>query len=369
MGTLFDYINWRGDLNFCEVPLNEVDALIFSLISYLDFQDIVSAAHNASPIALKTAANAFFARNPDPKKISLGAIIPKDIVKLFRHLKDCKRFCNVRMKAYVNEIDTDLQMQFSAITFLPGDGSMLVAYRGTDDTLVGWKENFNMSFLASVPAQREAVKYLEKAAENFEGPIRLSGHSKGGNLSVYAAAKCSKPVQKRLTAVWSQDGPGFGKGFLNDPNYIEVRPLIQTLVPQSSVIGMLLEHDESYHVVKSRQIGLWQHDGTSWEVKGGSFVHLKRVTTESRRLDRTINEWIRRMNREQREQFVEALYQILTTNHSMTLTDLFSIKSSPLLQKGEHPDPHVYKTVQKTLTILLRLNTKNILLDLFPQKK
>ncbi len=368
MGTLYDYINWRGDLDFDRSPLNEVDSLIFSLISYVDFNGIISGNHAETAIPLKSAANAFFARYPDPKKISMGAIIPKDIIKVFRLLKDSRRFANVGIKAYVNLIDTEKEMQFSAMTFLPGDGSAVIAYRGTDDTLVGWKENFNMSFMPVVPAQVAAVEYLEKAAHSFKGSLRLTGHSKGGNLSVYAATRCSSDVKSRLLAAWSHDGPGFGKGFLNDPQYLEVKPLIKTLVPQSSVIGMLLEHDEGYTVVKSRQIGLWQHDGTSWDVMGDSFVHLKRVTAECRRRDRTINEWIQKMDREQRELFVEGMYQIITSKNALTLTELFSFKNTLLQKPKESIDPHVYKTIQKTLAILIELNTKNILADLFPQK-
>ena len=368
MGTLYDYINWRGDLSFAEAPFNEVDSLIFSLLSYIDLDGIVSKEHAGPAVPLKTVANTFFAKNPDPKKISMGVIVPKDIIKLFRMLKDTRRFRNVETKAYVNLIDTKKEMQFSATTFLPGDGTVLVAYRGTDDTLVGWKEDFNMSFLSVVPAQEEAERYLNEAALYAEGNIRLTGHSKGGNLAVYAAVHCHSEVKKRLIQAWSNDGPGFGSGMLNDPRYIDVRPIIKTLVPQSSIVGMLLEHDENYTVVKSRQTGPFQHDGLSWEVMGGSFVHLKDVTGESRRFNRTLNDWIQKMTPEQREQFVESLYQILSADNALTLTDLVSITKNKWWQKGSNLDPHVHKTVQKTMAVLLELNTKSMINDWFSKK-
>ena len=366
MGTLYDYINWRGDLSFREAPLNEVDSLIFSLLSYIDLKDIVPAEHDGAKIPIKSAANAFFAKNPDPRKISMGMIVPKDIIKIFRMVKDTRRFRNVNMKAHVNMIDTKRELQFSATTFMPGDGSILVAYRGTDDTLVGWKEDFNMSFLSVVPAQEEAVRYLHEAAIHSKGSIRTTGHSKGGNLAVYAAVKCNDSVRKRLTHVWSNDGPGFQKEFLNDPNYISLRPIILSLVPQSSIVGMLLEHDENYTVVKSRQIGLFQHDGLSWEVLGGAFTRLKGVTGESKRFNRTLNEWIHKMTPEQRELFVESLYQILSSDNAVTLTDLFN--KNKWLQKSATLDPHVHKTIQKTVSILLEMNTKSFLKDLLFKK-
>jgi hypothetical protein len=369
LGTLFDYVKWRGDLSFTEAPFNEVDSLIFSLISYVDFEGIVSGVHGGPKVPIKAAANAYFTKNPDIKKISVGLIVPKDIIRLFRALKNCRRFRNVELSAYVNRIDQEKQMQFSAITVFPGDGSMVIAYRGTDDTIVGWKENFNMSFLPIVPAQAAAAEYLEYAArENAEySSIRLTGHSKGGNLAVFAAVNCTKSVKKKLVNVWSNDGPGFNKNILEDEDYIELRPIIHSFVPENAVVGMLLEHDENYTVVKSRQKGMLQHDGVSWEVMGGSFIHLKALSNESKRLDKVLKEWVREMTSEQREQFTDALFQVLSADNALTLTDLVSIRNK-WLAKGKDLDPHVHKTIQKTVSALIGLNTKNILSDLFPPK-
>lgn len=368
MGTLYDYISWRGDLSFREAPINEVDSLIFSLLSYIDFKDIVPEEHDGNPISIKMAATAFFAKNPDPRKVSMGVIVPKEIITVFQKIKNTRRFQKVMMKAHVNLIDTKKEMQFSATTFLPGDGTVLVAYRGTDDTLVGWKEDFNMSFMSVVPAQEEAANYLNQVALHAKGAIRLTGHSKGGNLAVYAAVHCQTDTQKRLLKVWCNDGPGFGSSMLNDPNYVKIRSIIRTLVPQSSVVGMLLEHDENYTVVKSRQAGLFQHNALSWDVMGGSFVRLKNITGESQRFNRTLNEWIKQMTPEQREQFVESLYQILSSDNAMTLTDLVSITKNKWIQKSSTLDPQVRQTIQKTLSVLLEMNTKSILKDWFSKK-
>ena len=369
MGTLFDYVKWRGDLSFREAPFNEVDSLIFSLLSYIDFQGIVGEDHGGIRVPIKAAANSYFARNPNMKKISVGLIVPKDIVKLFRTLKDTRRFRNVEMRAYVNQIDLEKQMQFSAVTFFPEDDTMVVAYRGTDDTIIGWKENFNMSFLPVVPAQAAAANYLENAAKSNPScqGIRVTGHSKGGNLAVYSAVNCSSDVKKRLINVWSNDGPGFNKKILEDEDYIELRPIIKSFVPENAVVGMLLEHDENYTVVKSRQKGLFQHDGISWEVMGGSLVYVKEISNESKRLDRVLKDWIKEMTPEQLEQFTDALFQVLSADNSLTLTELVSLKNKKIL-KGKELDPHVYKTIQKTLAALISLNTKNIISDIFPAK-
>ncbi len=370
MGTLFDYLKWRGDLSFQQDPVNEVDSLIFSLISYVHLEGIVSPDHQGSPVPIRAAANAFFARNPDPKKISMGLIVPKDIIKLFRAVKDTRRFRSVEMRGHVNCIEPEKEMQFSATTFYLEDNTLMVAFRGTDDTLVGWKEDFNMCFMPVVPAQAMAVAYLESAANAAQGlPIRVTGHSKGGNLSVYSAVNCKKEVKDRLINVWSNDGPGFNKKILQDKDYLDLRPIIRTLVPENSVVGMLLEHDENYIVVKSRQKGLYQHDGLSWEVIGPGFVHLEDVTAESKRRDKVLKEWVNEMTPIQREEFVNAMFQLLSSNGKMvTLSDLVSLKARKN-KKGEPLDPHVYKTLQKMLSILISVNTKSFINDILPSKK
>ena len=305
-------------------------------------------------------------KNPDLKKFSMGVMVPKEILTLFRELKDTKRFRNVEMKAYVNRIDTERQMQFSAITFFLGDGSMMVTFRGTDDTIIGWKENFNMSFLPVVPAQLEAAEYLESAADYFDGPIYVNGHSKGGNLAVYAALHCREITQKRLLQIWNNDGPGFRKELLESDNYLRMRPSICTLVPQTAVVGMLLEHDENYSVIKSAQAGLLQHNGLTWEVMGGSFLHLDDVDADSKRIDRTLNDWIRMMTPEQCEQFTDSLYQLLSSDNALTLTDLVSLKNK-WIARSKQLDPHVYQTIQKTLSCLIALNTQNRLGGILPK--
>ena len=361
MGTLYDYLKWRGDLTFSEVPINDVDNLIFSLISYLDFKGIVPGKHSETPIPIKSAANTFFAKHPDPKEVSMGVLVPKGIVTLFLALKNTRRFRNVEMRGYVNIIDLKKETQFSATTFLLNPDNMVVAFRGTDDSLVGWKENFNMSFLPIVPAQQYAARYLNAAAKNFCGNVFVTGHSKGGNLAVYAAVHANATVKQRIRKVWSNDGPGFQKGFLQDAKYLEMRPLIKTLVPQASLVGMLLEHEDNYTVVKSRQVGAFQHDGLSWGVMGGSFITVKDTTRGSKHTDKTMNAWIQQMTPEQREQFVESLYQILCADNATTLTDLFSFRKNKWLQKSANLDPHVKKTLFKMLGLLLETNKTNLI--------
>ena len=368
MGTLYDYLTWRGDLSFAQDPLNEVDSLIFSLLSYIEFGGIVPAGHSSTPVSVRAAANSFFARNPDLRRISMGVMVPKEIIRLLRVARECRRFRSVGMKGYVNRIDTEVQTQFSATTFCLDTGETVVAYRGTDDTLVGWKENFNMSFLDVVPAQAYAAAYLNEAAEHCPGRLYVAGHSKGGNLAVYAAIHCRPEVRSRLVQVWCNDGPGFRTAWFRNPDYLEVQTRIRTLVPQSSVVGMLLEHDESYTVVKSRQVGLFQHDGLTWEVQGKAFVRVKDVTEESKRTNRALREWLQNLSPVQREQFCDALYRLLSADNAATLTDLMSFKNRWIL-RSMRLDPQMRKTVLQTVQELIKINTKTLINDLAPKRK
>jgi hypothetical protein len=245
------------------------------------------------------------------------------------------------------------------------DGTAVVTYRGTDDTLVGWKEDMNMCFLPVVPAQLKAVEYLHTVAQKHKGKLILTGHSKGGNLAMYAAVHCDTEVRNRITAVYSNDGPGFGRNILDDPDYVQLRPIIHNLVPHSSVVGMLLEHDENYTVVKSRQkSGLLQHNGLSWEILGNSFVHLKDVTPESRKLDRTVNQWIRDMTPEQREEFAEAVYQLFSVDGAQTLTDLVAARKK-WFSHTRNLDPKVHETIQKMFSDLIGINKVSRIKDFF----
>lgn len=366
MGTVYDYLTWRGDLSFRAAPFGEVDSLILSMLSYLDMKDIVpEPGRNVEPPSVWAASKEYLERYPDPKKSKMGVLIPKDIIKMMRAMRSTQRFGTLKMCNFVNEIDPETESQFSAVTFLLSNGTAVVTYRGTDDTLVGWKEDMNMCFLSVVPAQLKAVEYLNMVAKTHEGKLILAGHSKGGNLAVYAAVHCDAAIRERITAVYSNDGPGFGKNILDDPDYQEIRSRICNLVPHSSVVGMLLEHDENFTVVKSRQkSGLLQHNGLSWEILGNSFVHLKDVTAESRKLDRTVNQWIRDMTPEQREEFAEAVYQLFSVDGAQTLTDLVAARKK-WFSHTKKLDPKVHETVQHMFADLIGINKVSRIKDFF----
>lgn len=361
MANILEYLDWRGDLTLSERPFNEVDNLILAEICYLDFSGFVPAGFQTQQVTLLDAASAYFAAHPET---NMGVLVPDQIPVLVEHAAKTARFGDIRLLGYVNRIDEETQTQFSAVTMLLPDGSAYVAFRGTDDTIVGWKEDFNMAFTPEIPAQKYAAEYLRQvsAALPFR-PLLVGGHSKGGNLAVYAAVFCGQDVQKRILAVYNNDGPGFYSSLLSLPEHKPVAGKITTLLPESSVVGMLLEHEEAYQVVRSTQIGLMQHDGFSWQVLGTQFVHLSGLTEGGRIVDSALRDFVRGLDQEQRIRFVDALFEVLTCTNAETLTDLkdggFRTAYS-MLKTVRSLDPDTRQALSGTLGLLVRSGAKSV---------
>ena len=321
MGNIFDYLTWRGDLTFTQDPPNAVDALIFSTLTYVGYGETAERPPE-SAASLRRCAEEFFAlENPESRVRS------KKDMELLRCAAATARFGQCGLCLYRSVLLPEQETQFAAMTFLLDDGSMFLAYRGTDNSLVGWKEDFNMTFQQTIPAQRLAQEYIREAALAHTAPMRVAGHSKGGNLAVFAAARCSPMVRKRILTVYNNDGPGFTKYMIGDPGYNAIVPRIQTYIPQSSVIGMLLEHEEPFIVIRSKSVGIMQHDPYSWEVEGPHFLPVQEVTESSQFLDATIKNWFAGMTNRERNQLVEVLYGLLTTGEVENAADIFQPKN------------------------------------------
>lgn len=316
MANIHDYLRWRGDLAMEQARFNEVDALILAKLAYIPFARLPLTAASA-PVAVRDAAASLLLLTDIEKAMHF-----KDDIALLRELAESRRFRDMRISDHVDRIEEENQTQFSATTVRMDERLYCIAFRGTDASLVGWKENFNMSFLFPVPAQKSAVRYLEEVMAGKEGNFIVCGHSKGGNLAMYAAAFCGRAFQDRIAAVYDFDGPGFGEKVLDTPEYRRVRDRMMTFVPQSSVVGLLLEHEEQYIIVKSAQTWIMQHDISSWEVERDHLCDLAQVTNASRFIDRTLKGWLVDMDVGQRERLVDALYSILAKTQARTLQEL-----------------------------------------------
>ena len=347
MGTLFDYIRWRGDLTFTQDPVNAVDALIFSALSYISYGGQVEQAPR-TPVRLKDAAEEYFAMEDHESRVRV-----RNDLDLLHLAAGSVRFGYSKICMYRNEFVPEQETQFAAMTFQLDDGSLFLAFRGTDYSLVGWKEDFNMSFQQTVPAQRLAVQYTREVAMEYMAPMRLGGHSKGGNLAVFAAARSSPMIQQRILEVYNHDGPGFTKYMMGDPGYLTVVPRIRTCIPQSSVIGMLLEHEEPYTVIRSKTVGLLQHDPYSWEVLGREFVKVQEITEGSQFVDATIKDWFAGMSNQERSQLVDVMFTLLGTGGIENALDIFQPRNIRTYIKTLSSDENIRRVLSAEFQSLI----------------
>ncbi len=327
MPNVLDYIEWRGDLTLDDSPLNEVDNLIFCLLAYVDLDGIVPGYPKQGRISLRAAAAEYFLTHPEPTSRPLGLIIPSDILVLLRRMAQAPRYREIELTGYVNRISEKREYQFSAVTLhLPGE-SIFVAFRGTDDTIIGWKEDLNLSVMEEIPSQRMAADYLNSLDIPPDTDIIVGGHSKGGNLAVWGALHAEESIRQRITTVYSNDGPGFSEGTTRSDAYQALRPRICLLLPEDSLVGLLLEQEESYRVVKSNRRGLYQHDGLSWEVLGGSFLTAKDLSPVGLRNKTLLHDRIYAMPIPQRREAIRLLFTLLESTGAKTLTQLYSTKT------------------------------------------
>lgn len=303
MANFLDYLYWRGDLTMDCAPMNPVDGLILAWFSVMPLK-------NPLPETLGEAASA------------IGEALEEDNLRFVKALSQSRRFRDMRLLRFESRFSEEEQMQFAALAVEMGDGTAFAAYRGTDSTLVGWKEDFNMSFIDEVPAQREAVRYLDEIARMTDLPLRVGGHSKGGNLAVYASARCAPQTRSRILQVYNYDGPGLSAAVMESPEYAAVEGWIGTWLPQSSIVGILLERTSRYHVVRSDNFGPWQHDPASWQVTPDNFELLDELGWESLYADRTLRDWLGQMSAEEKRTFVNALYEIVESTQAKTVEEV-----------------------------------------------
>lgn len=342
---------------FDETDFTAVDSLILSSIAYIHIPPKTLDAYNWTGVRLTELFRAeYFPQMFDE------VWDPAGVQKLLTAMAANPRFRDMKVMKYTEQFDAVEEKQFAAVTFQLHPDLYYIAFRGTDSTLVGWKEDFNMAFKFPVPAQKSAVRYLTEAAGHCTGELLIGGHSKGGNLAVYSAAYCAPHIQQRIGQIFSHDGPGFLEQVLKSEAFHNISPRIHKTIPQSSIVGMLLEHQEEYQVVKSRAISFMQHDPFSWIIHDRDFYYIEQLSLNARYLDRTLSDWLRSIPENERERFIDSLYSILTTSDVSTFTELRSgwQKNVPAIaHAASQLDTDTKIFLLRTLKELAALSVKN----------
>lgn len=358
--TVIEYVKTEMR-TFAEHPFHEVDSLVLSQFSYIHLGNLIAPPSEGSvkkPLTLQQLYRAecfahFFADQPDAARNR----------KLLSACAASPRFRDIGIAYYEQDFDETCEKQFCAMTFFLSGDTAYLAFRGTDSTLVGWKEDFNMAFLTPVPSQEAALNYTLAVAKLVRGQLILGGHSKGGNLAVYAAMMSPARLQNRIDAIYSHDGPGFRDNVFSSAGYLRISDRIHKTLPQSSLVGMLLEHQENYTIVESTAVGIVQHNPYSWIVRDGSFVRLTALTTGAEYMNRTLADWLAGLTNEQREQFVDALYTVISATDLTSITELrdnWQAELAALIENMKSMDDATRDILHETLRSLMHMAVKNL---------
>lgn len=364
MGNIIDYVrNEKRTLR--EKPFCAVDSLVLSQFTYVNFTGLVPGLFD------------------DNSSVRICELLKTEYLEsLFSKLHNVEmnhdllialgmspRFRDIGMNYFVDEADAEVQMQFAAVTFFLEGHTAYVSFRGTDHTLVAWKEDFNMAYIYPLPSQEAGLLYLNAVSgllpKNLD--VIVGGHSKGGNIAVYSSMKCKKSFQKRIIGIYNHDGPGFSKEVISSEEFEVIRDRTQKSMPQSSVFGILLHHQENVRVVESSGGALMQHDPFNWCIEGDDFCYTKKLTEGSISRHKTINQWLSTLTPEQRKLFIETLYQLVESTNAITIydfTDDWRKGARTILSAAKDLDPETRKFVNKTLSELVKLSLRNIRLPI-----
>lgn len=329
MANMLDYVSWRGDLSFFEAPFNEIDNLILSELVYLDFA--TSFIDPNKILTLKEASNIMFEITPKEKMV-LGLIVPSQIISLCNMAKETIRFGTIKVSDYINFIDNEISCQFASICFHLPNNILYVAFRGTDDTLIGWQENLDMINTFMVPAQTKAVNYLNEMALKYpKMKIYVGGHSKGGNLATVAAIYCADKVKNRIIKVFNNDGPGFIANTINVEKYQAIEKKILRIIPYSSIVGQLFNcYAFQTMIVSSDAKGIRQHNGFSWLLDGPKFILCNEVSKESLEFKVSVDELLLNMSVEDKKDLANNVYTFILKLVELNKDTLLEVTNDPL---------------------------------------
>ncbi len=317
MSNILDYMNWRGDITFAKDKFNDIDALILSCVSYVNLDGIVPGIGGGS-VSLQECAERFFEMH-SKEELDEDKSFINFAPELLRRMAGTERFGDARLRNYVNKVDISTETQFAAVEIITDDGVPFVSFRGTDDTIVGWKEDFNLSY-RTVPSEGEAIDYLEEVCSVHLENIRLGGHSKGGHLAIYAASGVSSEIASRIVRIYDNDGPGFNRDTYESEQFTSLKSRVDRIIPEGSIIGRLLINDINPVIVKSSETGIMQHNPVSWQLTGRKFETCDRCNSLSDLFDATMTGWIDGMELADRKFFIDDLFAIFEASGCIYLS-------------------------------------------------
>ncbi len=310
MGNIVQYVDEYGEYGFDEKSFNEIDALVFSQLAYIDYSAIVGKFDSDISISLKEASEQYFSLY-DEKVLENKISIVVKAGNLLKRCADKRRYSDIQLLKYANNINDNIDKQFSAINFYLDNNTAVIAFRGTDTSITGIKESAMLSYMFPVPAQIEALYYMQECGLTAKRDIIICGHSKGGNLATFAGVNCSNLLKKRIIGIYEFDAPGFPEHMIESYNYKTIENKIYSFIPQTSIIGCMLYHSHSRKVVESTNENLKQHQVHSWRIEEDKFIYRNETDEISKFIDRYIKELCEVIGEENIEDVFETVFDFI----------------------------------------------------------
>lgn len=323
MKNMLDYIKEFGHVSFEERAFSEIDALVLTELEYLPLEKVVPSDENGEDFVTVKEIAEYMQEHKQELFDENPMMITQERHEVSQVIADAPRFQSLKFFGVVSVWDKDTTKQFAAITVEVEPSVRLVVFRGTDDTLIGWKEDFLMTYSPLVAGQTDAKEYLAKQASLWDGDLMISGHSKGGNLAIYAAATQVEDVQLRIVDIFCFDSPGLYRSVLETKGYQNIVPLAMRYIPQDSLVGLMLESEVPYVIVKSNATGAMQHSAMTWEIEDGQFIKMEKLTKNSQLNDQTFKKWTESVSDEELELFWNVFFELLFSVGIDTVNDLY----------------------------------------------
>ena len=323
MKNMLDYIKEFGHVSFEERAFSEIDALVLTELEYLPLEKVVPSDENGENFVTVKEIAEYMQEHKQELFDENPMMITQERHEVSQVIADAPRFQSLKFFGVVSEWDKDTTKQFAAVTVEVEPSVRLVVFRGTDETLIGWKEDFLMTYSPLVAAQTDAKEYLAKQASLWGGDLMISGHSKGGNLAIYAAATQEEDVQLRIVDIFCFDSPGLYRSVLETKGYQNIVPLAMRYIPQDSLVGLMLESEVPYVIVKSNATGAMQHSAMTWEIEDGQFIKMEKLTKNSQLNDQTFKKWTESVSDEELELFWNVFFELLFSVGIDTVNDLY----------------------------------------------
>ena len=323
MGNLITYVQQYEAQTFKDKSLTDIDILVLTEIVYLPFDEIVSSSFEEKAAISLNQLGKEFEIIKEKEHENNPFMITKERIQLLDVVSKSQRYKDIKVFGFMNDIDDELTKQFAAVCYQWEEESRWIIFRGTDESLTGWKEDFMMTYSNLIPAQTDAIEYLRKQAELFSGSLNISGHSKGGNLSLYASAMQEEDIQHRIKQIYCWDAPGVHRSILNTEGYQRVVSKAKRYIPQDSIVGLMLESQVPYHIIESQGSGISQHSALMWNIEDDHFVELTELTKNSQLTDQTFKQWTEVVSDEDLKLFFDTFFELIFEMGVETINDVY----------------------------------------------